>query len=381
MQRSREMRFIGGALTLFLVTASGAHAQTPQQELGRKLYFDTNLSEPAGQGCVSCHDPAFGFADPVSVLTGMPVSQGIVPGRFGQRNSPTTAYAVFSPFFTLQNGIQGGQFWDGRAADLAAQARRPFLNPAEMNNLAPGQVIGKIQASPFEGGYAALFEQVCGPNAFAPESVGRAYACVARAIAAFEATATLRPLTSKFDAVQAGLASFTAQEQEGLDLFTGKGKCAGCHVVNAGGGKPPLFTDFRYHNVGLPENRKVFQLVGAPFTDLGLGGFRNDPAQNGKFKNPHLRNVSLTAPYMHNGVLTGLKQVVHFFNTRDLLPKCDPALGNLDPGFGVSCWPAPEIPSTMDSSLVGDLGLTDADEDAMVAFLLTLTDGWMASVP
>jgi cytochrome c peroxidase len=377
MRRTPWLPLFGGSLVLFLVTAAGAQAQTQQEELGRKLYLDTNLSEPAGQGCVSCHDPAFGFVDPVNVTTGMPVSQGVVPGRFGNRHSPSAAYAVFSPLFTLKGGIQGGQFWDGRASDLAAQARGPFLNPVEMNNTTRGQVIGKIQTSPFEGEYAVLFEQVCGPNAFASENVDRSYVCMSEAIAAFEGTTLFRPFTSKFDAVQAGRASFTAQEQSGLDLFTGNGKCAHCHTVNGGGGRPVLFTDFKYHNIGLPENRRVFELVGARFTDLGLGGFLNDPRQNGKFKNPHLRNIGLTPPFMHNGVLSSLKQVVHFYNTRDVLPKCDPAFGNLDPGFGVTCWAAPEIPGTMDSSFLGNLRLTDAEEDAIVAFMLTLTDGSM----
>lgn len=363
-------------LVLSAVAAVGAQAATPQEELGRKLYFDTNLSEPAGQGCVSCHDPAFGFVDPVNALTGTPVSQGVIAGRFGQRNSPSAAYAVFSPLFTLKGGIHGGQFWDGRAVDMADQARGPFLNPVEMNNTTRGQVIGKIQLSPFEGGYAALFDQVCGPDAFAPENVDRSYVCMSEAIAAFEGTPLFRPFTSKFDAVQAGRASFTPQEQRGSDLFAGNGKCAHCHTAKVGGGQPVLFTDFKYHNIGLPENRKVFALVGAPFTDLGLGGFLNDPRQNGKFKNPHLRNINLTPPFMHNGVLTSLKQVVHFYNTRDVLPKCDPALGNLDPGFGVTCWAAPEMPGTMDSSFLGNLRLTDAEEDAIVAFMLTFTDGW-----
>lgn len=381
MRKIPFVQLIGCSLVLTLVAVAAARAQTPQEELGRKLYLDTNLSEPAGQGCVSCHDPAFGFVDPVNVVTGMPVSQGVIPGRFGQRNSPSAAYAVFSPLFTLKGGIQGGQFWDGRAVDLAAQARGPFLNPVEMNNTTRGQVIGKIQASPFEGGYAALFDQVCGPDAFAPENVDRSYVCMSEAIAAFEGTTLFRPFTSKFDAVQAGRASFTPQEQRGFELFTGNGKCAHCHTAKVGGGQPVLFTDFKYHNIGLPENRKVFALVGAPFTDLGLGGFLNDPRQNGKFKNPHLRNIDLTPPFMHNGVLASLKQVVHFYNTRDVLPKCDPALGNLDPGFGVTCWAAPEIPDTMDSSFLGNLNLTDAEEDAIVAFMLTFTDGWAAQAP
>ena len=377
MYKNQTMQLLATSLVLLFATATTSQAQTDQERLGDFLYNDLQLSEPAGQGCVTCHDPGFGFVDPINATTGTPVSEGVIPGRFGNRNSPSAGYAAFTPEFTLKSGIMGGQFWDGRAADLAAQARGPFLNPVEMNNTTRGQVIGKIELRP----YAELFELVCGPNAFATENVDASYVCMSEAIAAFEKTEFFSPFTSKFDAVAAGQAEFTAQEQKGFDLFTGRGKCAHCHTAKVGGGKPVLFTDFKYHNIGLPENREIFELVGAPFTDLGLGGFLNDPKQDGKFKNPHLRNIVLTPPYMHNGVLKTLKQVVHFYNTRDVLEACDPDLGNLDPDFGVTCWPAPEIPDTMDSSFLGDLNLTDAEEDAIVAFMLTFTDSLTTSAP
>ena len=379
MFKNQAIQLLSTSLVLFFMTTLSVQvqAQTSQEQLGDFLYNDLELSEPAGQGCVTCHDPNFGFVDPVNVTTGTPVSEGVVPGRFGNRNSPSAGYAALTPLFTLKSGIQGGQFWDGRAADLAAQARGPFLNPVEMNNTTRGQVIGKIATRP----YANLFEQVCGPNAFASENVDASYVCMSEAIAAFEGTELFSPFTSKFDAVEAGLAKFTSQEEQGRALFSGNAKCAHCHTVKVGGNKRVVFTDFKYHNIGLPENRDIFELVGAPFTDLGLGGFLNDPKQDGKFKNPHLRNIELTPPYMHNGVLASLKQVVHFYNTRDVLDVCDPALGNKDPGFGVTCWPAPEIPETMDSSFLGDLNLTDAEEDAIVAFMRTFTDGYMAPAP
>jgi cytochrome c peroxidase len=304
------------------------------------------------------------------VTTLAPVSEGVNPGLFGNRNSPSAGYAAFNPIFTTKKGIQGGQFWDGRAADLAAQARGPFLNPVEMANTSREQVIGKIAGRP----YAVRFEEVCGPNAFDPANVNESYVCMSEAIAAFEGTGFFSPFTSKFDAVQAGADSFTPEEELGWDLFTGRGKCAHCHTAKGGKGEPVLFTDFKFHNIGLPENRVIFGLVGGPFTDPGLGGFLNDPKEDGMFKNPHLRNIDLTPPYMHNGVLRTLKEVVHFYNTRDVLPACDPVQGNLDPGFGDTCWPAPEFPDTVSSSFLGDLKLTDAEEDAIVAFMLTLTD-------
>ncbi|MEK6699556.1 MAG: cytochrome c peroxidase [Nitrospirota bacterium] len=368
-------RFLAAVFAVtFLLALAASHASaqavtpTPQQQLGSNVFFDTNLSEPAGQGCVSCHHPAFGFADPDQNL---PVSEGVMPGRFGTRNSPSAAYAAFFPTFTLKGGILGGQFWDGRAADLTEQAKGPFLNPVEMNNTSQAQVIGKIALA----AYASLFEQVCGPNAFDPANTEISYNCMAASIAAFEGTSELNKFTSKFDAYLAGLYALTPQEDQGRRLFSTSGKCAHCHIDN---GKPVVFTDFKFHNIGLPTNREYpFSLLNPIPIDRGLGGFLNDPRQDGKFKNPHLRNIALTAPYMHNGVLKTLKQVVHFYNTRDVLAPCDPALGNLDPGFSITCWAAPEIPQTMDSSFLGDLRLTDAEEDAVVAFMMTFTDGFM----
>ncbi len=348
-----------------------ANAQTLQESLGRHLFFDTNLSDPNGQACASCHAPEVAFAEPDKTL---PVSEGVIPGRFGQRNSPSAAYAVFSPEFTLKGGIQGGQFWDGRAANLTEQAKAPFLNPVEMNNPDKATVLADVQASMY---YNDFFVPVCGAIDLSdPSNVQTRYHCLAEAIAAFEGTAELNAFTSKFDAVQAGLANFTPQEQRGLDLFRGGGKCAHCHSVETQTGAVNVFSDFKFHNIGLPNNRVIFQLLGHSFVDRGLGGFLNDSKEDGKFKTSHLRNIAMTGPYMHNGVLTSLKQVVHFYNTRDVLAVCDPQLGNLDPGFGTTCWAAPELPGNLNSSFVGDLNLSDAEEDAIVAFMLTLSDGF-----
>lgn len=349
-----------------------AQPLTAMEQLGQSLFFDQNLSEPAGQACASCHDPAFGFAEPDQSL---PVSEGVIPGRFGTRNAPSAAYAVFFPEFTLKSGTLGGQFWDGRAANLTEQAKGPFLNPVEMANATREDVIAKICVAT----YAPLFLEVCGPAACDPATVDASYHCMASAIGAFESTPAFFPFDSKFDMVQAGLAQFTPQEAQGWALFTGRGKCGHCHTAKAGGGAPIVFTDAKFHNIGVPSNSEFpFTLLPAGFVDLGLGGRPDlaDPREYGKFKTTHTRNVTLTAPFMHNGVLKTLEEVVHFYNTRDVLPPCDPALGSLDPDFGVGCWPPPEYPDTMDSSFVGDLGLTSAEEAALVAFMEALTDGW-----
>jgi len=343
------------AACLLLSVVSTANALSLKEELGKSLYFDENLSEPNGQACASCHLPSAGFADPDQNL---PVSEGVIAGRFGGRNSPTASYAMFSPTFTLKGGVSGGQFWDGRAATLEEQAKGPFLNPVEMNNPDKATVIRDVAAS----SYAADFEAVYGPDAFA--DVELAYNNIADAIATYERSIEVNPFTSKYDEVKAGRANFTIQEEEGFNLFTGRGKCAHCHGL--GNGKnPDVFSDFSYHNIGLPRNTEFpFSLnPGAP-ADLGLGGVLNNPRYNGQFKTSHLRNIALTAPFMHNGILKTLKEVVHFYNTRDV------------PGV----WDAPEVPDNLDGKFLGDLGLSDAEEDAIVSFMQTLTDGY-APVP
>ena len=350
-----------------LFTAYGfttnAFALTDQEQLGRFLYFDEFLSLNQNQACASCHLPDTGFADPDRHL---PVSEGSIAGKFGSRNSPSSSYAAFFPEFTLKGGIQGGQFWDGRAPNLTEQAKGPFLNPVEMAMPSKAAVLLAVESSPV--GYSQLFLQVCGNSAFDDArnnfqpGIENAYHCLADSIAIFERTEELSPFTSKFDEVEAGQAVFTAIEEEGFNLFTGRGKCAHCHSLG-GGKEKTVFTDFKFHNIGVPSNPEMISLAGLPadFKDPGLGGFLNDPKQLGRFKTTHLRNVELTPPYMHNGVLKTLKEVVHFYNTRDV------------PGE----WPEPEISDNLDSSFVGDLGLTDEEEDAIVEFMKTLNDGYI----
>jgi len=390
---------------------------TPVEELGGFLYFDENLSEPAGQACASCHHPDFGFVDPDSEL---PVSEGVIPGLFGGRNSPSSAYAMYSPMFYF-DGVEGlwigGQFWDGRATGevlgdpLADQALGPFLNPVEMANPDKYTVIRDVLAS----GYASLFEQECGTVDLGDDdAIAAAYDCVALSIAAFERTALFAPFTSKYDAYltaclqagglmdecakglgktaeKAGKSYFSKEEWYGMQLFMGdnnndgvldKGEgamCAACHVADwtedpgnvivpawsPDGSIPPMFTDFTYDNLGVPKNT-AYPLDPNAAVDLGLGAIVGDPAENGKFKVMTLRNIRLTAPYGHNGLFLRLKDIVHFYNTRDVP-------GSLPGGMD---WPPPEYPDTMNVTELGNLGLADADEDAIVEFMKTLTDGW-----
>lgn len=352
-------------LAIVLGYATTGHAMSSEERLGRFLYFDADLSSPPGQSCASCHHPSAGFADPDQSL---PVSEGVIPGRFGTRNSPSAAYASFSPPLFFDGALWiGGQFWDGRAPTLVEQAKGPFLNPVEMNNTKEG-VVQAVRNAP----YASLFRFVYGRQSL--NDVETAYALVAKAIAAFETTKPFSRFSSKYDFFLKGRAKLSAREQRGLALFNdpAKGNCAACHPsVSADGITPPLFTDFSYDDLGIPKNFEIEELIGEPVpVDLGLGNTVG-PSEDGKFKVMTLRGIAQTAPYGHNGYFKTLKDIVHFYNTRDLYPVCGP--GGTP---GADCWPAPEVGVNVNTTEMGNLGLTPAEEDDIVAFLLTLTDGY-----
>lgn len=330
-------------------------ALTLEQELGRKLFFDANLSNPAGQSCASCHAPGKAFADPQHRA----VSAGAVPTLFGIRNASAVAYAAFTPplqFDSTEEHYVGGFFWDGRANTLAEQATGPLLNHVEMNGSAE-LVAQRLQ----QADYRKLFEQVYGAQVLAdPE---KTLNNLGKAIAAFETTTAFQPFTSKFDYVQQGKAKFTAEEQLGLQLFNDpkKGNCAACHPSepDARTGKV-LFTDFTYDNIGLPANPEIKTRLKDKYQpDLGLGAIVKNAEENGKFKVPTLRNVALTAPYFHNGVIKTLEESVQFYNQRD------------GGKFG-----KPEVPQNVNHDELGNLKLTHREVKALVAFMHTLTDGY-----
>jgi len=337
--------------------------------LGKAIFFDTDLSEPSGQACASCHTPEAGFANPNH---SNPTSEGAVAGLFADRNAPSIAYSQYSPeFYYDGTGYIGGQFLDGRAATLEKQAGGPPLNPVEMHNPSKEHYLSKIT----NASYAGEFKRIYGQSIFA--DADKAYAAVGDALATYERTAQVSKFTSKFDAFQNGDVNLSAKEKLGLDLFIGKANCHICHPVSNENltTVPALFTEYDYENIGVPKNpnNKFYTLSseynpdGADFIDIGLA--RNPQViadgrtaqTKGMFKTPTLRNVEITGPYMHNGVFTTLKQVVSFYNTRD----SDPAR-----------WGAPEVPENVNKDFIGNLKLTDAEEDALVAFLMTLTDGY-----
>lgn len=372
---------------LNLAVVSPAVAAPTLESVGEAIFFDTNLSNPPGQACASCHDPATGFADP----DGAAVSPGAKPGLAGNRSAPTVAYARYAPprAFSAELGTYvGGQFWDGRAATLQDQAKQPFLNPLEMNMTNIKAVVLRVAASSYATDFRAVFGKYSLSTSSA-KNTALAYDRITYAIAAYERSDELSPFTAKHDYAMrltgtARLMVFTPLERMGMSLFIGKAQCWTCHSTPMGGmmmdpnfipEEDVLFSDWRFSNLGIPANPdnpfydqpKRFNRLGDDWVDHGLaanlpGGVAANPAYDGMFKTPTLRNVALTAPYGHNGYFSTLKEIVHFYNTRDV------------PGAG---WPAPEVPANLETLGIGNLGLTDMEENALVAFMGTFTDGWV----
>ncbi|MGR9114359.1 MAG: cytochrome-c peroxidase [Gammaproteobacteria bacterium] len=394
------------SLSASLVLADGLSPGN-ERDLGKALFEDVNLSLMRNQSCASCHSlepirstnppvhmPAPGFVDPDNVINLTAVSDGSVAGATGSLNAPSVGYAAFSPFFHWDGNeglYVGGQFWNGRANTLAEQAKKPFLNPMEMAMPHEWAVVSRLKEN---REYIRAFKKLYGLNlkkippyrrgrnkAFTPPGVLEIYDKLAQALAEFEKGKNFNRFTAKYDYYLAGQARLSPREEEGLRLFEGKAQCSACHVSQPtiapdGGDFPPLLTDFTFDNIGLPRNMNI---PNQPDPDLGLGGREDiaahDPDGNelGKHKVMSLRNIELTPPYGHNGVFVTLEQVVHFYNTRDTLGWVK---DNNDPGFGITGWPSPEIQQNVNVDELGNLGLTLAEEAALVAFLKTLTDGY-----
>lgn len=375
--RSRIWLLVLVAFEMSGLTVLRAGELSPVEQLGKQLFFDTNLSSPPGQSCASCHAPEVGFTGPDSAInqsTG--IYPGAVPERFGNRKPPTVAYASFSPKLSYNdhdNVYVGGQFWDGRVNDLVEQAKGPFLNPLEMNNASAAEVVGKVR----NADYRALFDRVYGSQTLAGSDSTRAFDQIARAIAAYESSREVNSFDSKYDHYLAGRVQLTDAEARGLKLFAGQANCTACHPhERRADGSPPLFTNFTYVNVGVPQNTsnpfyqapRSVNAEGAQFRDLGLGSVLQDVSQNGKVKVPTLRNVAkkphpeFVKAYLHNGHFKSLKEVVHFYNIRNSRPD----------DFG-----DPDVAENVNRDELGNLGLKANEEDDVVAFLETLSDGYV----
>jgi cytochrome c peroxidase len=374
----RRLRPIGWAALTAGVLLVGGSAQAGEiatpEALGEALFFDTALSKNRTQACASCHAPDAAFTDPREGAAGMAVSVGDDGRSLGDRNAPSAAYARFSPPFgrSRKPGLySGGQFHDGRASSLEAQAGGPPLNRAEMGMGSKAEVVARLKENP---SYVAAFQNLYGPAVF--RSDARAFAAMTRAIAAFERTDAFAPFDSRYDRYLKGEATLTDQEELGRVLFFSKQftNCALCHQLNAQGGTAgETFTNYEFHNIGVPANPDLAATGAVTAPDLGLARnpkVRDRNAQAGRFKVPGLRNVAVTGPYMHNGSFKDLRTVILFYNTFN---TANPAR-KINPETGAPFAP-PEVPGTLSlTELETGPALDDRRIDALVAFLETLTD-------
>ncbi|MCX7893528.1 MAG: c-type cytochrome [Burkholderiales bacterium] len=317
--------------------------------LGRKLFFDRRLSANGTMSCAMCHVPEQGFtSNELATALG-------VEGRSLRRNAPTVLNAAYHPVL----------FHDGREHALELQVWGPLLAANEMANPSVGHVVARIRALP---DYAGLFERAFGGRPAGVETIGQAIASYER---------TLLSGGSRFDRWRYGgeADALDATEQEGYRLFVGKARCASCHPV---GERAALFSDFRFHNTGVGwrrvygaservrvelapgvftevERRMLESVFEPPIPDLGRFEITLDPADRWAYKTPMLRDVALTAPYMHDGSIATLEEVVAFYDR-----------GGVDnPGK---------------SPLLAPLGLTAGEKAALVAFLRSLTGGNVAAL-
>jgi cytochrome c peroxidase len=279
--------------------------------LGMQLFFDPRLSSDNTVSCATCHDPRMAWANHSPVDTG-------IRGRKGTRNSGTILDAAYMDF----------QFWDGRAKTLEEQALGPIHNPAEMGETLEN-VIRKLTAIE---GYRTGFTAVFGAGVTADG--------IAKAIAAFERTVLSGP--SPYDKYRDGdRSAMTEAAVRGMRIFNGKARCRTCH-----GG--PMFSDQGFHNIGVGMDR--------PEPDIGREAVTKDPKDRGRFKTPSLRNVALTWPYMHDGSVGTLADVVAFYDRG----------GVANPALDIFVMP---------------LGLTDGERKDLVAFLEALTGSLPAFDP
>ncbi|ATB50855.1 cytochrome-c peroxidase [Corallococcus macrosporus] len=333
----------GVSQVLWKLSVPADLAPTPERVLlGEKLFNDQRLSVDNTVSCSTCHDARFGFTD------AKPVSEG-VKGQKVTRNSPTLLNALFN----------ASQFWDGRASTLEDQAKLPILNPREMGMPDEAAVVAKVKAIPE---YVRDFQNVFGREVNFDD--------LAAAIAAFERT--LYSGDAKFDRFITGDSrAFTAAERRGWALFNGKARCNTCHAGNV---VSPLFSDQKFHNIGIAAHKQDFVKLAREalkvvrtgdaqqidelaletrFSELGRFLVTKQENDVGAFKTPTLRNIAITGPYMHDGTLTTLWDVMDHYNKGGV--------------------PNPYLDGGMQR-----LGLTEAEIDDVVAFLFTLTDARFA---
>ena len=303
--------FVALAITIVITSSFFEKENTEiktKAALGKKLFSEKILSKDSTVSCASCHKPEFAFADTAAFSIG-------IGGKVTKRNTPSVLNMKNRPYF----------FWDGRAASLEEQSLMPIQNPDEMG-LAIEEAVARLNVS---AEYKMLFQRIFGQR---PDTRN-----LAAAFAAFEET--LETVDSKFDDWSNNLGKLTAQEERGRQLFVGdKAKCFDCHRMED-------FTNDEFKNIGLYDERKL--------TDAGLYNITKKESDKGKFKTPGLRNVAVTAPYMHNGMFKTLEEVLNYYNSPDWFI---------------------ENSVNRDDAFKTPLRLTAQEKKDIIAFLKTLTD-------
>lgn len=334
---------------LCTTVAAGTKGIPTAADIGRRIFLDTSLSRPRGQGCISCHHPAAAFADPRRV------SPGAVPGRYGKRNAPSLMYAALIPGFAYDELLtkegteifawEGGLFHDGRARDLFEQVQQPFFDPHEMNVPDAPALAARLRAT----AYADDLRQWVGKGAWESDEKLNYHAY--RALVEFLREPFFRPFNARIDRFLNGDESaLNKSEKRGLKVFREAGGCADCHFLKPYSWPKPLLSDYGYDNLGVPSRGPK---------DPGLGARTESAEEFGQFRAPSLRNVALTAPYMHNGSIATLREVMEFYNKRDLEPMR---------------WGSTDYPETVNRDDMGNLELTDQQVSDLVALMGAFTD-------
>lgn len=361
--KSIKLMLILGVSFLFL------NAEVLEENLGEVLFFDKNLSKNRTQSCATCHNPNAGFVDDRLNGISKMASLGDDGKSLGDRQAPSVSYAKFSPNFHFDEKKKkyiGGQFWDGRASSLEDQAGGPPLNPIEMGMASKEEIVNRLKENNF---YVDSFEKIYGKEIFNDEN--KVYEAMSKAIATFERSDEFSPFDSKYDRYLKGEYDLTALEDLGKAIFfsNNNNSCAKCHVLKGEDMQWETFTNYEYHNIGVPINHELRAKNGIKDIDEGLlsNKYVNDINQRGKYKVPSLRNVAITAPYMHNGVFKDLKTVVEFYDK----------YSNQDRTINTETnkpWDEPEVKETISLEELRTKKLTDRKVEALVAFMKILTD-------
>lgn len=336
--------------------------------LGRTLFHDAALSRDGSVSCASCHDPARAWTDARDNAFGTAVSLG-VDASPGLRSAPSLAYAALvpPPGLSAEGLQQGGLFWDGRSATLEEQASGPLFNPREMGLSDKQALLQRLLANP---AYPEDLKTLFGPAVL--EDADLATAAVTRALAAYQRSPEFVAFDSRYDRYLRGEYTPTRQEALGMGVFFSSqfSSCSECHQLQQlPQTSREVFSNHGFENIGVPANPRL----PATEPDAGLGadtGALPGESQRGKFRIPTLRNVAVTAPYMHNGVFAELRSVLLFYNSY-LLPGQH---AQINPETGKQ-WGAPEVlENVAHEKLRVGLPMDQRGIDALLAFLQMLTD-------